>query len=677
MEERMEHDIELMDLVPPKPHDSRLSGGHTPGSDEGNMTLKKLTDLCTTLLQKVLDPKTVKTAQAKEIAGLKKRVTKLKQRQSSRISGFYPFRVGSSKRHNLDKDVDTEMIEDNGNGEKGGSTEETVTTARTKVSTAKPKTPPTIETLFDDEDVTIADTLVKMKNQKAKEKGIAFKDADDSARPIRSITTLKPLLTIDPKDKSKGILQEPKPAALAEMYDEVQAQIDVDHKLAVRLTNEEQENYTVEERSKLLVEFFERRKKQLVKERTEEIKSKPPTKTQLRNLMMTYLKHTVSEDNEKRIESRKKRAASLSIKHKSPKKQKVNDQESKDTDKEHGKCLKVIPDDEKAIDYETLDVKSLIVDFESKVLGTNEADVLDLHKIIMERFSANDPEGYDLILWGDLKTLVESSEDDEIWRNQQDWRLLSWKLYETCGVHTLMLDDSLVSINMFVEKRLKKSKVFGYILLAIYGDRDALDNPCILSRRSLWTDIIQEFDTLSRKGIDLHSHMKKEVVNGKFKDPFPIALFRRAPRRDIEEEQLHLLADRVVTVIMLSINDRWACKVFGHVLKECSKNISACKLRFVDDDENPLVSTGIADSDSEVKMIFDETANLRLSTSGKDGSDKGYGTNSLLEHWRDSYPDNDDYDPYDDDMYENHDMSEHLQSNCDDLDITVRDKKKK
>nr|GFB25982.1 ribonuclease H-like domain-containing protein [Tanacetum cinerariifolium] len=34
------------------------------------------------------------------------------------------------------------------------------------------------------------------------------------------------------------------------------------------------------------------------------------------------------------------------------------------------------------------------------------------------------------------------------------------------------------------------------------------------------------------------------------------------------------------------------------------------------------------------------------------------------------FHDNDDYDPYDDDMYENHDLSEHLQSICDDLDIT-------
>ncbi|GJS67043.1 zinc knuckle CX2CX4HX4C containing protein [Tanacetum coccineum] len=146
------------------------------------------------------------------------------------------------------------------------------------------------------------------------------------------------------------------------------------------------------------------------------------------------------------------------------------------------------------------------------------------------------------------------------------------------------------------------------------------------------------------------------------------------------------------------------CKVFRHVLEECPKNIGVGatknlkktksikevsmsnpfevltsidndvdfgKLRFVDDDRNPLVPMGIIDSDSEVKVVFDETANLRISTSGKEGSDKGYGTNSLLEQWRDSYLDNNDYDPYDDDMYENHDMFEHLQSIYDDLDITI------
>ncbi|GKC00996.1 hypothetical protein Tco_0987132, partial [Tanacetum coccineum] len=48
------------------------------------------------------------------------------------------------------------------------------------------------------------------------------------------------------------------------------------------------------------------------------------------------------------------------------------------------------------------------------------------------------------------------------------------------------------------------------------------------------------------------------------------------------------------------------------------------KLRFLDDDGNPLVPTGIIESDGEVEVVFDETANLRISMSGKDESDKGY-----------------------------------------------------
>ncbi|GJV23326.1 hypothetical protein Tco_1376021 [Tanacetum coccineum] len=67
------------------------------------------------------------------------------------------------------------------------------------------------------------------------------------------------------------------------------------------------------------------------------------------------------------------------------------------------------------------------------------------------------------------------------------------------------------------------------------------------------------------------------------------------------------------------------------VLTSVNNDVNLGKLRFVDDDGNPLVPTGIVESDSEVEVVFDETTNLRISTSGKDGSDKGYGTNSLLE----------------------------------------------
>ncbi|GJX97545.1 cytokinin dehydrogenase 3-like protein [Tanacetum coccineum] len=69
----------------------------------------------------------------------------------------------------------------------------------------------------------------------------------------------------------------------------------------------------------------------------------------------------------------------------------------------------------------------------------------------------------------------------------------------------------------------------------------------------------------------------------------------------------------------------------GAKIDKIERQIGEGKLRLLDNDGNPLVPTGIVESDSEVELVFDETANLRIPTSGKDGSDKGYGTNSLLE----------------------------------------------
>ncbi|GJV35987.1 hypothetical protein Tco_1408464 [Tanacetum coccineum] len=51
----------------------------------------------------------------------------------------------------------------------------------------------------------------RKKEEKAKEKGVSIKDVEDSSRPARSILTLKPLPTIDPKDKGKSVLEEPDP----------------------------------------------------------------------------------------------------------------------------------------------------------------------------------------------------------------------------------------------------------------------------------------------------------------------------------------------------------------------------------------------------------------------------------------------------------------------------------
>ncbi|GKE63085.1 hypothetical protein Tco_1513452, partial [Tanacetum coccineum] len=82
-------------------------------------------------------------------------------------------------------------------------------TAEPKYGTSDESTAPT--TIFRD-DETIAEFLVYMSQNKAKQKGIEIKDAEDSDRPratsTRSVLTLKPLPKIVPKDKGKKVLEE-------------------------------------------------------------------------------------------------------------------------------------------------------------------------------------------------------------------------------------------------------------------------------------------------------------------------------------------------------------------------------------------------------------------------------------------------------------------------------------
>ncbi|GKD16367.1 hypothetical protein Tco_1205525, partial [Tanacetum coccineum] len=177
-----------------------------------------------------------------------------------------------------------------GSGDKGGSTKElvstavpkTISTARPELSTARqednaiePKTPPTT-------------TNIK-----------------DSSRLARSILTLKPLPTIDPKDKGKSVLEEPEPVKKMTRSDFDAAQITRDGEIARQLqvdlqAEEERERQREEEASKATIaETYDEVQagndvdalKFRAVQRSVKIRSRPLTKSQLRNLMMTYLKN--------------------------------------------------------------------------------------------------------------------------------------------------------------------------------------------------------------------------------------------------------------------------------------------------------------------------------------------------------------------------------------------------
>ncbi|GKC44295.1 hypothetical protein Tco_1062017 [Tanacetum coccineum] len=226
----------------------------------------------------------------------------------------------------------TVVLGEKESAEKGVSTEDPVSTAQPKVSTDKPKVStdkpkvstdkPKVSTDKDDEgnadpndgnsyksatpttvfkdDETIAQFLVTMNQNKAKQKGDEIKDTEETDRlrtkTERSVLTLKSLPKIDPKDKGKKVLEEEAEsegvneterkfaqlesdaeiarklnedmqaelererikqeeatkAALIRDYDDIKARIDADRILAARLQEEERESFTVEQRAKFL-----------------------------------------------------------------------------------------------------------------------------------------------------------------------------------------------------------------------------------------------------------------------------------------------------------------------------------------------------------------------------------------------------------------------------------------
>ncbi|GJZ98034.1 hypothetical protein Tco_0670487 [Tanacetum coccineum] len=199
-------------------------------------------------------------------------------------------------------------------------------------------------------------------------------------------------------------------------------------------------------------------------QRAVEIRSKPPTKTQLRNLMMTYLKNTggykhsqlkgkTYEEIHELYERQQKRNQDFI-----PMDLEKEVQESEEEGAEYEKdkeelrlSLKIISGDDSEVNYEPLSKRFPIVNWEYKLLGNvdtkdmyvykltkayesssyhgdmqaflrrlDRQDLNDLYRLVQERFQDHPLEGHDLLLWGDLRMLFDLDEKDELWMNQLD-----------------------------------------------------------------------------------------------------------------------------------------------------------------------------------------------------------------------------------------------------------------
>ncbi|GKC23011.1 hypothetical protein Tco_1025161 [Tanacetum coccineum] len=482
-----------------KPNEPPLLEGHTSGSGEGSMehTFELADNVPNTPHNLPLSGEEAKTAQDRVITKLKLRVKRLEKKRKARTSQPMKRRLFKGRVESSDDKLDEEdaskqgrtddktkpMFQDSEfdklDDDMDKVEEDTVNTTTIRVSDVSAP-------------VTTASTPVKIRSEKAKVKGIAFSDVAETPKLNKSTTTLQPLPTIDPKDKGKGVLVEEEP----EKPEKVKRrdQIESDAELAQRLHEEELAEFdrAQKERQKqeeatsaaLAEEFDEIQARidadhELAKKETIGSKKSKGNKEQT-----TYKNSSQEQDDylpqtygQQQAESTKKRQRA-GFEEESSKKQKL--EEDNDAEKEELRdSIDVAPRDDVAINVESLATKYLIVNWKTHILNENmmyyqiikaggssknykifnemlndfdRQDVIDLHRLVNKRYKTTSPGGYDLLLWRDLKTLFEPNKEDEIWKNQQDYNLISWRLFDSCGVHVLLMNTG-VAIHMMIKKK--------------------------------------------------------------------------------------------------------------------------------------------------------------------------------------------------------------------------------
>ncbi|GJT17254.1 hypothetical protein Tco_0875960 [Tanacetum coccineum] len=211
--------------------------------------------------------------------------------------------------------------------------------------------------------------------------------------------------------------------------------IRLDRALDERLQEGRREQFTAEEEQNSFMEQIDCSKKISCSQRLEA-------------RIASSKNESVKEEGKEEEGTKKRKSGHIKmIARKKPRKQSDDD-----SDDEHRKCLKIVTF-EGTLDSEIMEKKY--------VIARLDKDLFHLYELMMEQYSEITLEGFELILWGDLKIMMESSTEEndqsDFWSNQQDWKIITWRLYEACGVCILELEDGIV-IHMLVERRYPLSK---------------------------------------------------------------------------------------------------------------------------------------------------------------------------------------------------------------------------
>ncbi|GJX98988.1 ribonuclease H-like domain-containing protein [Tanacetum coccineum] len=208
------------------------------------------------------------------------------------ISTIKPYE-GTDKRNEgtnkQDGGTDSTKVSTDRQGEGTADQNEGKNATQTAPTTTSTPTP----TIFGD-DETIAQVLITMKEDESDTESEDITEAEKKFKQLANDEEVARKVQEEweaEEEKKRLDEEEATKAALSNEYDFIQARLNADKILAEKLQEEEKEMYIIEQRTKFLHNTIAAQRRFLAQQRSEAIRNKHPSRNQLRNQMMTYLKH--------------------------------------------------------------------------------------------------------------------------------------------------------------------------------------------------------------------------------------------------------------------------------------------------------------------------------------------------------------------------------------------------
>nr|GEY12046.1 putative ribonuclease H-like domain-containing protein [Tanacetum cinerariifolium] len=236
----------------------------SPGTSSGGGLRRQDTIWDIISQTRVLNLETTKTAQAKEIANLKKRVKRLERKRklrSHRLKRLY--KVGLSAR--VESSTDEESL-----GEEDSSKQGMISDidANQDIYLVNFHRDEDIFNVNDQDDTLMFDADMDLQGEEV----VVVEEVNATSIATTTTVATTPTISMDEITLAK-------------------AKVDADYQLAERLHAEEQEQFTDAKKAKLFMDFMKKIRKFFAAKMDGERRKKPPNKAQQRSIMTIYLKN--------------------------------------------------------------------------------------------------------------------------------------------------------------------------------------------------------------------------------------------------------------------------------------------------------------------------------------------------------------------------------------------------